>query len=471
MNKRIYFVYDFVLPNGPLQFGYSRYTLPINVMNQIDNNINNMGLFISSPHNPNEFNFQEGMFADQYISTNDDWMITTVNEVDDIMESNRYDEKETFFFIVLESTNAASFFDFYSNPSLKFKDLFSPRLLNYYKKHQNFKIVMIDNREGSYKHTPSLFTKINNFLDNIGITSSRKFLISTCNEHINKFNSDKKNERISIYNNDFYVYKSGQFIVETEERENSIVENGYNYSLQQNLIFDEKEKYYLMYNRNSARLHRPYFVNKLFQNNILDKGIVSLFKTSDFDNKLKDKRYDSNSLGIGIEDYLEWDDSVDKWYPLVIDNGNEQEVAWYHNFLSRKDEYEKTYFSIVSETSADKEFLFITEKTLKPIMNLHPFFINGNPGILQHLHSIGFKTFDKWWDESYDLELNFKKRTEMSLKEIKSICSKTPTEMIEMIKEMQPTLEYNKNLLRELFVNSEYEKKLINQLEEPISLI
>ena len=33
---------------------------------------------------------------------------------------------------------------------------------------------------------------------------------------------------------------------------------------------------------------------------------------------------------------------------FMTDNDNEEEVAWYHNFLSRKDEYEKTYFSIVS---------------------------------------------------------------------------------------------------------------------------
>jgi len=470
MKKRVYFVYDFVLPNGPLQFGYNRHTLPINVMNQIDTHIDEPGVLLSSPHNPSEFNFQQGMFADEYINQNDEWMTTTVSEVDGIMESNRYNEKETFFFIVLESTNAASFFEYYENPSNKFEDMFSPRLLEYYKKYENFKIVMIDNREGSYPHTPVLFEKVNNFLDNNGIKSNRKFVISTCNEHIIKFKKDKRNKRIIIYNNDFYVYKSGQFIVETEERENSIKENGYNYSLQQNLIFDEKEKYYLMYNRNSARLHRPYFVNGLFENGILNKGIISLFKTDDFDKMLKDEKLE-RTLGITKSDYSNWKSNIDKWYPLVIDNGNEHEVAWYHNFLSRKDEYEKTYFSIVSETNAESEYLFITEKTLKPIMNLHPFFINGNPGILKHLHSIGFKTFDKWWDESYDLELNFKKRTEMSLKEIKSICSKTPTEMIEMIKEMQPILEYNKNLLRELFVNGEFENKLLKQLSEPTELI
>jgi len=225
-----------------------------------------------------------------------------------------------------------------------------------------------------------------------------------------------------------------------------------------------------MYNRNSARLHRPYFINKLFKNNILDKGIVSLFKTPDFDNILKNKNH-TDTLGIGEEDYLEWEETIDNWYPLVIDNDNEEEVAWYHNFLSRKDEYEKTYFSIVSETSADSKYLFVTEKTLKPIMNLHPFFINGNPGILNHLKLIGFKTFDKWWDESYDSETNFKKRTDMIIEQVKLVCNKSPKEMNTMILEMKNILTYNKSLLRQLFTSKEYEKKLVKELTTETPLI
>ena len=176
MKKRVYFVYDFILPNGPLQFGYNRYTLPINVMNQIDNHVDTPGVLLASPHNPDKFNFQEGMFADEYITHNDEWIRTSVNEVDGIMKSSRYDKNNTLFFIVLESTNASSFFEYYTDVSNKFEDMFSPKLLDYYKKYENFKITMIDNREGSYPHKPALFKKINNFLDNLGITSNQKFV-------------------------------------------------------------------------------------------------------------------------------------------------------------------------------------------------------------------------------------------------------------------------------------------------------
>ena len=191
------------------------------------------------------------------------------------------------------------------------------------------------------------------------------------------------------------------------------------------------------------------------------KGIISLFKTEDFDNLLKSQNNNGN-LGITTKDWQTWKKSINEWYPLVIDNDNEEEVAWYHNFLSRKDEYEKTYFSIVSETNAENNYLFVTEKTIKPIMNLHPFFINGNPGIIKHLKSLGFQTFDKWWDESYDEELNFKKRADMLIEQVKLVCSKSKLEMIDMIKEMQPILQYNKSLVKQKFVSKKFEKNLVN---------
>jgi hypothetical protein len=211
-------------------------------------------------------------------------------------------------------------------------------------------------------------------------------------------------------------------------------------------------------------------VNKLYKNNILDKGIVSLLKTDDFDeilDKIKNQ-FETFSMKVGNldlnnDDYKELYSNHKKWYPLVIENANEHEVAWYHNFLSRKDEYEKTYFSIVSETDAYSWYLFITEKTLKPIMNLHPFLINGNPHILRHLKKLGFQTFDKWWDESYDNETDYKKRTELLVKQIVILCNKTHEEWIKMLQEMQPILYYNKNLLKQKYISNSYEENLLNQ--------
>lgn len=77
------------------------------------------------------------------------------------------------------------------------------------------------------------------------------------------------------------------------------------------------------------------------------------------------------------------------------------------------DWYNDTYFSLVSETCVTRQIFkynknredappFITEKTYKPIMYRHPFLIQGQPGILKHLRTLGFETFENLFDESYD---------------------------------------------------------------------
>ena len=98
MNKKVYFVYDFILPNGHLQFGYNKYTLPINVLHHIENNVEHPGVLLSPPNNPTDFQFQSGMFADEFINQNNEWNRIGVNEVGDILESNRYRERTTIRF-------------------------------------------------------------------------------------------------------------------------------------------------------------------------------------------------------------------------------------------------------------------------------------------------------------------------------------------------------------------------------------
>jgi hypothetical protein len=71
----------------------------------------------------------------------------------------------------------------------------------------------------------------------------------------------------------------------------------------------------------------------------------------------------------------------------------------------------------------------------------------GSPFILDKLKSYGFKTFDKWWDESYDLETDDWLRLKKVYKTIQSIDKKTLAELKTMIIEMKDILEHNRNLL------------------------
>jgi len=78
--------------------------------------------------------------------------------------------------------------------------------------------------------------------------------------------------------------------------------------------------------------------------------------------------------------------------------------------------YLTSYFSIFGETIFDGDDIPSIKFTTKVWMSmtiLHPFFLLGQAKTLSYLRSVGFKTFEDFWDESYDdefdNEIRFKK--------------------------------------------------------------
>lgn len=68
-----------------------------------------------------------------------------------------------------------------------------------------------------------------------------------------------------------------------------------------------------------------------------------------------------------------------------------------------KDLQNSAYINIVTETCFPyKRGIFFTEKTYKPIWCLQPFILVAAPHALEKLRNLGFQTFSRWWDESYD---------------------------------------------------------------------
>ena len=85
---------------------------------------------------------------------------------------------------------------------------------------------------------------------------------------------------------------------------------------------------------------------------------------------------------------------------------------------------------------------------MKAIDYCKPFVINGDKGTLKYLHSIGFKTFDKWWDESYDDSDTDWQRIQKITKIVKHICSLSEKQIMTMYKEMLPIIEHNFKTLK-----------------------
>ena len=132
--------------------------------------------------------------------------------------------------------------------------------------------------------------------------------------------------------------------------------------------------------------------------------------------------------------------------PMVID----ARINLYNN---PEDEYvifEKAFINVVNETHFPNKQLFITEKTVRSIVHCKPFIINGDPGSIRYLRELGFKTFDRFWDEGYDDLGNDWHRIQLILEIIKKISALDLQQCYKMYEEMLTTLEHNFNLLKKI---------------------
>ena len=107
-------------------------------------------------------------------------------------------------------------------------------------------------------------------------------------------------------------------------------------------------------------------------------------------------------------------------------------------------------------------FPYLDDKTYKPILTFQPFIIVGEYRSLDALRKCGFKTFDGWIDESYDMEGDYRKRLDLIINEINKLCSMSITEIDEWYKSMDKILIHNFNHMKKIF-DSGVQGKRINR--------
>lgn len=112
--------------------------------------------------------------------------------------------------------------------------------------------------------------------------------------------------------------------------------------------------------------------------------------------------------------------------------------------------YNDFFVDIISETYTHGLTFFITEKTLRPMLAMTPFIINGPQGYLSTLKSdYGIKTFSQWWDESYDNYQTYD-RIKKIYQVIDYLDQLTPSDRVSMYNDMSKVLEHNYQRMLEL---------------------
>jgi nucleoside-diphosphate-sugar epimerase len=210
----------------------------------------------------------------------------------------------------------------------------------------------------------------------------------------------------------------------------SIFDSWVDYRLLKNEIVEFEpidEKYFLLsYNRN-PRPHRIHLVNELIKNDLFNIGKVSLGK---------------------FEPYGEYQE-LSEMTPIELDRT--LDINWAANI--EFSDHRSTFISLVTETLIDTSILFMSEKIWKPIVTGHPFIVLGNVNTLSYLKEQGYKTFDKWIDESYDLEHDHHKKIDMIIQELNKFKTKRIEELKTIREEMREVCLYNRMKFVEIIKN------------------
>jgi hypothetical protein len=218
-----------------------------------------------------------------------------------------------------------------------------------------------------------------------------------------------------------------------------------------------------------ARFHRTFFMSKLFKNGLQNQGLVAYHNISADKDCYEIKNAALPPGPINRPSFL-------TTIPFTRSNNEtmlyqasnrqlvqnfQRDVSTYINFDEDHNISDKSLSMhlqnntlcralvyVALETVVQYPKVFVSNISFKGIANKRPFIIFGVPGTLAYLKSLGFKTFDSWWDESYDQELNIEKRTDMIIQLLNTLTQYTIPQLSQMCSDMNSILDHNYNLLK-----------------------
>lgn len=124
-------------------------------------------------------------------------------------------------------------------------------------------------------------------------------------------------------------------------------------------------------------------------------------------------------------------------------NFEEANLDWQTYVYGNDHLFQQAFLHVVTETVFDYPHVLITEKTFKPIVHKRPFVMLGPIGSLKNLQDLGFKTFQDFWDESYDHISDPDKRLLAVANIVTSMCDMTIDDLKSLCVSMQDVLNYN----------------------------
>lgn len=168
-----------------------------------------------------------------------------------------------------------------------------------------------------------------------------------------------------------------------------------------------------------------------------------------------DPKSNYHSSNFGLEEMLNrnWND-VDvvlnflKKLPICFEK-QDYPILWHKQAMNLDRHYSELFCDVICETYFSGKVFFLTEKTMRAIINKRPFLVQGPTNFLKNLRLLGFKTFDAWWDEGYD-EDPWDYRPQALKNNIDFIAKQTPETIKQWYDDMQDVLNHNYKVFMQL---------------------
>ena len=310
------------------------------------------------------------------------------------------------------------------------------------------KIVFTQLTEGYFGINKLEYRWICDLVKKYGFNKKQVVLLTSNLVIKEKYNEFVENDHIidnytvipySYFQHNLWFYNTGKFLKEESKKririefEKSIYKNSKT----------NKNKHFLCFNR-IPKSHRllifaELMTNKKFENKFITSLGTNIVNTPvDFYNSILESvkdgyKHDRKKL---LDFYSNYDTSV----PYVYDESDlENNKAEVINLNAQRD----TFVNIITESLTENYSIFFSEKTYKPIFCAQPFIIVGNPFSLKKLKEDGFQTFSKWWDESYDNEVDFTKRMGMIIDLMEEISTWDEEKCFRITNEMSDVFRNN----------------------------
>jgi hypothetical protein len=206
----------------------------------------------------------------------------------------------------------------------------------------------------------------------------------------------------------------------------------------------------------NLRLHRN-FVYDTIQSQNLQEQILTTYMNQGHSGVML--------INNNFKTYFEWEPDIENFDNTVTNTTHSVQYQGCHLPLYAIlpiQVYNRTAYSIVTETGLDNRYSFFTEKTAKPMMARRLFVMFSGYKFLQNLQNLGFQTFDMVIDESYDLIYNNNDRWSAAFEQVQRLCKMDQQEVFAKI---APAVEHNYSLL----MNTDWIQYMLDQLQQKLN--